>query len=756
MSALIDRGRNSVDQSSAASPLPQKRSERLRVILTAMVLGPACRLPWVADLRNLPEALLWWPEHLANWLSTDPEMISSGDVEPYERYLLSLLRSVDEIIAAEPPGSPLVTVARKLFGHLRPQQLLFHGGSCREYTTSVARTGERVLTMDGFHLARRFAPRVRDRLKVGILVRNWSDNPERRMAEALLQCLQNPRFAPVVIIQSEEDAPGATSIANLTVTESVDLIRGLELDVAILGSFFLRFDSLAAIYAHKLAPLQLATAAVSPITTGLSSVDGFLSSALIESGEGATDYTEPLILVPGPVQAFAPSTAGEPDPMETAALARRRLGLPVDDVLFVSGAMMQKIGDDLLDAWARILAGAPGSRLVLYPFAPNWSVRYAAEAFRERARAAVASKGIDPNRLIILDPLSSTDVRRVLRCSDVYLDGFPYTGAATVTEALEQALPVVSLQGDNQRGRQGAGWLRAFGLDDDIARSVEQYVSRATALGTDNDLREERRVRIRARNAEGPPHRDFAAFGETISKVLIEAAAARGVTLTESPAVAAYSGPHRYVFHHMPKTGGTSVQAVLKTWFRIHRDYRKDWDLKMPKPLDPAGLTTGDLLCGHFELPNARIADRYPEVFEDPQWRVFSFVRDPLELSLSGHFFENARRAGEPGFVPKTLSQRLREDPSDYIAHFGFTPENWREVLDRYWFIGTAERLEESLQYVADELGKPMPDLPRLNVTPRSEEPDPADVDAFARRHAFDYEVYNEIRARLDRRLRER
>jgi hypothetical protein len=240
----------------------------------------------------------------------------------------------------------------------------------------------------------------------------------------------------------------------------------------------------------------------------------------------------------------------------------------------------------------------------------------------------------------------------------------------------------------------------------------------------------------------------------TVGDALIEAASRKGIVLTDRLSMpAAHCGPHRYLFHHMPKAGGTSVRSVLQDWFTVHPDYREGWTTKVAPAFDLDALGPDDLVSGHFELPETRIATRYPSVLGNPEWRVFTFVRDPLELALSNHFFENTRRASEPGYAQRSLSQRLRES-SDYVTHFEYDADNWREILDRYWFIGTMDRLEEGLHYIADTIGKPMPMLvPRLNATHRSEKPDPADVDAFARRNALDYAVYNEIRARLARRL---
>lgn len=529
--ALANLGRKGAGAPTV--PRPAARIDQIRAIVSAIAQGPAYALPWIADLAALPEPLLWFPSETAAWLTADPPALSVADAPSYESYLVALLKSVGDTIGSEPPGSARHTLAIAVFGMLRPQQLLFRAGTLRDYMSGLAAVGERLLTVDGFQLPCLFPARSVGRLRVGVIVRNWRNNPERRIAEATINGLDARQFDPVLILLSElegDEPAAAISLAGLPVAQSVHRIRTLGLDVVMLGSFFLRFDTLAAIVAHKLAPLQLVTAAVSPVTSGLSSFDAILSSDLIDPSGAEEHYAERLVRVSGPIQAFAPTSEDKALPGERNAV-REEFGLPTDGPLLVSGAMMQKVGSDLLEAWAMILAAVPSARLILYPFALNWSVDFAASAFRNTAAAALVSRGVAPDRLIILDPLEASDVRRLLRSADLYLDSFPYAGAATVTEALEEGLPVVSMLGDNQRGRQGAGWLKAFGLEDDVAETVDSYVARAVALATNDDLRLSRKAIIAGRLAAGPPHLDLATFGRELGAVLIAEAARKGITV---------------------------------------------------------------------------------------------------------------------------------------------------------------------------------------------------------------------------------
>jgi predicted O-linked N-acetylglucosamine transferase (SPINDLY family) len=221
----------------------------------------------------------------------------------------------------------------------------------------LGRTMERYLVQSGRSLAREF-PRGSSisRRRVGVILRTNRHSPEAMIVSAMIKGLDPRQFEPVLILLEREEGPDAIAfdcdtivLGDRTVDACVTVIRGAALDMLVLGSFFLGLGRLSAIVAHKLAPVQVATTAISPVTTGLSSFDAMISSPLVDRSDSA-DYSEPLRLAAGQIQTFdrpTPHVAEEP-----LSLARRRLSLPLDSVIFVSGAMMQKIGEPLMSTWA--------------------------------------------------------------------------------------------------------------------------------------------------------------------------------------------------------------------------------------------------------------------------------------------------------------------------------------------------------------------------------------------------------------------
>lgn len=118
-------------------------------------------------------------------------------------------------------------------------------------------------------------------------------------------------------------------------------------------------------------------------------------------------------------------------------------------VIFISGANYYKIIPEVREAWAEIIRAVPESLLVLYPFNPNWRKSYKEDFFTEQVQAVFTAHGIETDRLVVLEQLPDpSDVREYLRLADIYLDSFPYSGAASLMDPLFTGLPPVVREGN--------------------------------------------------------------------------------------------------------------------------------------------------------------------------------------------------------------------------------------------------------------------------------------------------------------------
>jgi protein O-GlcNAc transferase len=241
--------------------------------------------------------------------------------------------------------------------------------------------------------------------------------------------------------------------------------------------------------AMRLAPVQ-ATSWGHPQTSGMPTIDDFLSSELMEPDDGDDHYTERLVRLPG--LSFRPL----PSPVVPAAVDRAELGVEADAVLFWCCQSLFKYLPRDDHVFAAIAARVPQARFVFLGYPVGTAVD---RLFRARIAAAFAAAGLDAGRhcrfLGTLDPARFAGVTRL---ADVFLDAVGWSGCNSALEALEAGVPVVTLPGPLMRGRHSAAILRRAGLDELVARSMEDFVALAARLADDPEWRASLRPRIAA------------------------------------------------------------------------------------------------------------------------------------------------------------------------------------------------------------------------------------------------------------------
>jgi len=81
---------------------------------------------------------------------------------------------------------------------------------------------------------------------------------------------------------------------------------------------------------------------------------------------------------------------------------------------------------------------------------------------------------------------------------DVFLDTIGFSGFNTALHALEQGLPVVTVEGEFMRGRLASAILRRIDVAGTIAANPGEYVEIAASLARDKRLRKSLAKRMRA------------------------------------------------------------------------------------------------------------------------------------------------------------------------------------------------------------------------------------------------------------------
>ncbi len=240
----------------------------------------------------------------------------------------------------------------------------------------------------------------------------------------------------------------------------------------------------------RLAPVQCA-AWGHPVTTGLPTIDFFISSALMEPSDGARYYTERLVRLPGIGVAF------ERPRLPPLSRARRDFGIRDHRPIFLSCQSPYKYLPDH-DALFVALAGrVPDGQFVFVAGHPS------ARVLEQRLRRAFASAGLDGReRCVFLPPMDRATFIQLMMLSDVFLDTVRWSGGHTALEALAVGLPIVTWPRGAMRGRHSAAFLTALGVTTTIAHNAEAYVDIAARLAADTPWRRE----VSAQIVEGHPH----------------------------------------------------------------------------------------------------------------------------------------------------------------------------------------------------------------------------------------------------------
>jgi protein O-GlcNAc transferase len=238
----------------------------------------------------------------------------------------------------------------------------------------------------------------------------------------------------------------------------------------------------AALAARRLAPVQC-VAWGHPETTGMPTLDYFLSSELMEPPDGDEHYSERLVRLPGLGVHYTPDD-DVPPPLD-----RDSLGLPRDVPVYWSGQALYKYLPRFDMIYPRIAAAVAECRFIFIDFAKSESVT---KIFRERLAREFAAHGLDAARYcVFLPPMAQRQFIAAVGAADVILDTVGWSGGRSTFDCLARESPIVTLPGQFMRGRHTAAILRQIGCEATVAGSLDEYIALAVRLGIDAAWREE-------------------------------------------------------------------------------------------------------------------------------------------------------------------------------------------------------------------------------------------------------------------------
>jgi predicted O-linked N-acetylglucosamine transferase (SPINDLY family) len=211
--------------------------------------------------------------------------------------------------------------------------------------------------------------------------------------------------------------------------------------------------------------------------------DVILADAVTIPPEEEPDYGERVVRL----SFFQPNDAHRFDNLP-APPARIDCGLPEQGAVFCCFSPATKLNPTMLDAWAEILRGVPGSVLWLLAFVPT---------VEENLRAEWLRRGMSTERLVFARRVPLKDYLARLTLADLFLDTLPMSNGTTAADALFMGVPLLTCTGNGYAGRMGSSIATAAGLPDMLMANMADYVCRGIELGNSPERLEALKERLR-------------------------------------------------------------------------------------------------------------------------------------------------------------------------------------------------------------------------------------------------------------------
>lgn len=228
-----------------------------------------------------------------------------------------------------------------------------------------------------------------------------------------------------------------------------------------------------------LAPVQCASWG-HPDTSGLPTIDYYLSSDLMEPPDAENHYTERLVRLPNLSVFYTP-----PD-VRPAEITRETFGLRATAILYLCCQSLFKYLPRYDEVYPRIAEQVKDCQFLFIAHKSS----AVTEQFRSRLYESFKRFHMDAERhVVILPRLDPAQFHGTNLLADIYLDSIGWSGCNSTLEAAACDLPVVTLPGEFMRGRHSFAILTMMGMTETIAETIDDYVMLAVRLARDPEWR---------------------------------------------------------------------------------------------------------------------------------------------------------------------------------------------------------------------------------------------------------------------------
>lgn len=218
-----------------------------------------------------------------------------------------------------------------------------------------------------------------------------------------------------------------------------------------------------------------------PVTSGLDTIDYFISGDTFESPNARDHYTETLIGLKGTIVDYPLIN----EHYEKRNFQKESFGIKNDKNIYTCPMMIQKINPLMDDIFHQILKNDPDGVLVLFNNRAGWI-----QALLERFQNTMPDM---MDRIYILKSLPLEEFHEFLKIADCVLDSYPFAGGNTSYQTLMNDRPIITWPSEYVRGRFTAGLYDIMGLSEEnmgcVATSKDHFIEIANKTAMDTSFR---------------------------------------------------------------------------------------------------------------------------------------------------------------------------------------------------------------------------------------------------------------------------
>jgi len=319
------------------------------------------------------------------------------------------------------------------------------------------------------------------RIKIGFISEFFTDHTIGKLFRGLIKSIDKNKFELIIFhFQKTKNSKIKKEIESYSekviclsgkINEQQNLIEKELLDIIFYPDIGMTSSTYFLAHA-RLAPIQIMSWG-HPETSGISTIDYFLSSTLMEVKGSNSFYSERLICIDCVFLNFIPPKP----PLDN--LTRSDFNLPENRNLYCCPQTLFKIHPDFDEALAKIVQKDSNSQIVM--------IETRHKAFVEKLKKRWSTNfPILNEKVKFLKNMSSEKFLSLIEVSSVLLDPFYFGGGLSFAESTVIGTPTITMPNEFMRSNVTAGLYKQMKIKNPpIARNINDYVDLAIELAKD-------------------------------------------------------------------------------------------------------------------------------------------------------------------------------------------------------------------------------------------------------------------------------